>query len=137
MEKSTFQFSNPAIELLNYQVNDAYINIGDSIEMQQLFSVDIRKKQDSKQAIVYLKIGINTHDEKGKKVVQKEKPFSLELTMKAIFRWNDEFDDKTIDSLLSVNAPTLLLSYARPIVSMITTSSPIGSYNIPFYNFLK
>ena len=40
-----------------------------------------------------------------------------------------------VDKLLNQNAPSLLLSYIRPIVVQITAASPFPTYNIPFMNF--
>ena len=34
-------------------------------------------------------------------------------------------------------APSLLLSYLRPIVAQVTSASKYGTYNIPFVNFTK
>ena len=45
----------------------------------------------------------------------------------ANFRWNDELDDNMIDRLLNQNAPSLLLSYLRPIVAQVTSASKYGT----------
>ena len=42
-----------------------------------------------------------------------------------------------IDRLLNQNAPSLLLSYLRPIVAQVTSASKNGTYKIPFVNFTK
>ena len=55
----------------------------------------------------------------------------------ANFRWMEGFEKEQIDLLVSQNAPALLLSYARPIISMTTNASHYPAYNIPFINFTK
>ena len=54
--------------------------------------------------------------------------------MASDFKWED-LDEKTVDSMLNLNAPALLLSYMRPIVANITNSSKFPTYNLPFINF--
>ena len=53
----------------------------------------------------------------------------------AKIKWNSELEDSKVNSFLNQNAPALLLSYARPIISMITNASRFPAYNIPFINF--
>ena len=40
-----------------------------------------------------------------------------------------------VDQLLRQNAPALLLSYLRPTVAQITSSSEFETFDIPFVNF--
>ena len=54
-------------------------------------------------------------------------PFYIEAIEGANFRWNDELDDNMIDRLLNQNAPSLLLSYLRPIVAQVTSASKYGT----------
>ena len=71
------------------------------------------------------------------KISQKKYPIIVQKRMmifhfiKAIeganFRWNDELDDNMIDRLLNQNAPSLLLSYLRPIVAQVTSASKYGT----------
>lgn len=136
MKQSTFEFSNPIIDTLSYKINNAFVNNEKLIEMKQSLTVENQKLDQSNNASVRLVIGINIEDEK-ESIDLKEKPFSLSISVKAMFRWGDEFNESDVNNMLKVNAPSLLLSYARPIISMITASSPIGSYNIPFFNFIE
>ena len=54
-------------------------------------------------------------------------PFYIKAIEGANFRWNDELDDNMIDRLLNQNAPSLLLSYLRPIVAQVTSASKYGT----------
>ncbi|PZF87484.1 hypothetical protein C1903_12445 [Listeria ivanovii] len=62
-------------------------------------------------------------------------PFELKVTMGSKFLWPEGLDEKTIDTLLTVNAPALLLAYIRPMVSSIIDSSEYPTYHIPCIDF--
>ena len=62
--------------------------------------------------------------------------FALLFVIMANFEWDETYDSETINNLLLINAPSLLLGYARPIISNITSNS-IGQYDLPFMNFVS
>ena len=62
-------------------------------------------------------------------------PFYILAVERADFRWEKELDDARVKSLLDQNAPSLLLSYLRPIIVQITEASAYNVCNIPFVNF--
>lgn len=64
-------------------------------------------------------------------------PFYICAIEAAYFRWNDSLEDEFVDGLLHQNAPSLLLSYLRPVIAQITMASPYDAYNIPFINFTQ
>jgi len=131
MTQSGFQFANPIISKINYVVHsDFKRNPGEPLSITNSFKTNISPSETDHKAIVELDILIGNTDS------QKE-PFYIELTIGASFKWDDAYADETIRDLLSVNAPALLLSYARPIISTITNMSPYPAYDIPFYNFTK
>ena len=84
---------------------------------------------DENEAIVQLSILI------GRKEFTTEEPFCVDMTIGAKFKWDDVYDEETLQELLSKNAPALLLGYARPIIANITDAGPIPAYHLPFYNF--
>lgn len=129
MRESDFQFSNPIIEKMDYEINEQF-NPKESPFLNQHFHIDIARAENATEAIVRLNIKIGIDENK------PNAPFLINFTIGAKFLWRDVFDEPTINGLLSVNAPSLLLSYARPIISTITSTSPTSSYNIPFINFL-
>lgn len=133
MKESSFKFTNPIIESIGYEINTEYVR-EKKVEMLQEFAVNTQRDEANRKAIVRLQISINK-SELGDK--NKKKPFALIMVIKANFEWQDEYDEKTIEDLLAINAPALLLSYARPNIALITTTAPTGSYSIPFFNFVK
>lgn len=134
MKESSFKFTNPIIESIIYEINTAYTISNKEVEMVQEFAVNTQKDKANGKAIVRLQIGINKSELGDNK---KDKPFALIMVIKSDFEWRDEYDEKTINDLLTINAPALLLSYARPNIALITTTAPTGSYSIPFFNFVK
>ena len=130
MKESNFKFSNPIVEAMEYSVSNKFDStIPPSIKNQ--FDVKIGKSETLNEAIVRLTVLIDANQE------NTNSPFSISLTIGAKFIWDDSYDIDTVNSMLSINAPALLLGYARPIISSITSSSPYGSYNLPFYNFVQ
>lgn len=55
----------------------------------------------------------------------------------AVFKLDVKIPGIDFDNLLQINAPTLLLSYARPIISSITAQAGMKPLNLPFFNFIK
>lgn len=123
--ESKFQFTEPILEQITFKINNYHgpetITLTHNLQTQ----ID---KLDSSQALVKLHYYI-TSDE-------KEMPFDIAATMRAIFKWDSaEIDSSQSDVLLNQNAPLLLLSYLRPIIANITNAGVKKSYNIPFMDF--
>ena len=128
MKISNFKFSNPQLVKLNFEANEngKFDRETDFIDIS--ISNNIHKENEN-EAVVELEIviGENTTDS----------PFSISLVIGAQFRLDDTIEETTFDRLLQVNAPAVLLSYARPIVSSITTQAGMKPLNLPFLNFTK
>lgn len=131
MKKSSLKFTNPIITKLEYEINainDKKEN--DAIKISNTFKVNIKRSEEEKEAVVELNIIIGAKE-------NNEAPFYVDMVMGAIFKWDDSYDENTVKDLLSINAPALLLGYARPIIATITNMSPFPAYNLPFYNFTE
>lgn len=57
--------------------------------------------------------------------------------MGANFMWEEAIGEERAKQLLNINAPAVLLSYIRPMVSSMTNSSKYPALNIPFIDFTK
>ncbi len=129
MKISKFQFKDPHLTKFNFKINDEFCG-GENIEIENQLKVEVKRMENEPIAIVSLNVIIG----EASKIV----PFFVNCEMVSEFTWeNNVYDDDTVNSLLSINAPSLLLGYLRPIVSQITNLSQYPSYNIPFYNFLN
>lgn len=125
MKESKFQFTNPKLDKIIFNINEEYT---EKLDKKLNYSIKVKRKGiDNKNAIVKLIIEIGDN---------KNSRFYLNLDISAKFNWND-IDDQQIDSFLEVNAPALLLSYARPIVANITMQAGLSPMNLPFMNFVK
>lgn len=134
MKESSFHFSKPSLLSLIFNVNEDISTENNSqVSMSNTFNVRIAKNQDNKNAYVALEITIDIDKDNSSKDALS--PFSLYAKMGALYSWDDDLDETSIDSLLSINAPSLLLSYARPIIASTVGSSFIPPYNLPFINF--
>lgn len=128
MTTSKFQFVNPFLKELNYQEHNFDAN-AISFDLENQFEVKIDKNLEERRALVQLKLEMNT--------ANKNAPYELSIAMASVFEWEDEIGSEDVDSYLEINAPALLLSYMRPIVSSITASSRFPAVNLPFFNFTQ
>lgn len=138
IKESDFKFLQPHLSALHFTENknfDQYYNDhpdqGDELlEAHPMMELEINKNENECKAYVVLTLKINVNDKR------EEVPYQLEISTASIFEWRNNISDK-IDILLQLNAPTLLLSYMRPIISLITNTSRFPSYDIPFIDFKK
>lgn len=129
MKKSDFQFVRPILKKLIFTENEQFEvdhEKGESVEMENTFSVQVDKDFEKSFAVVTLNLHINRG---GANV-----PFRIEASISSAFRWQN-ISEEQAERMLHVNAPAVLLSYLRPIVSQITNSSRFPVYDIPFLDF--
>lgn len=128
MKTSDFQFSTPILAEIEFCINNAYSADNEEIDVSIKMLVNKERVEEHK-AIVELTVEIGEKDDSA--------PFYIKATEGAFFRWKENAfnGEQDIDALLDINAPALLVSYLRPIVSGITAASKFPSYNIPFINF--
>lgn len=132
MEKSKLQFSPPILKSSYLSINDEFIKNNtpesmNNIEIPFKYQID---HSDIEDCSTFVKFTITVGEESDKY------PFIAQVEMLSQFSWEKNYTDK-VDNLLEVNAPALLLSYSRPIISMLTSMTPFPPYHIPFLNFTK
>lgn len=128
--KSSFQFTNPVLKNLTFNLNDNFNNQENKkVQLGIKLSTQITKTPGFDEAVVELNIEIGER--------KANCPFFVNATEQANFRWPENMEESVINKLLEQNAPSLLLSYLRPIIVQVTAASPYGAYNIPFMNFTK
>ena len=111
---SRFQFQRPVLVSFSFGINDEYISSDNHTAMMQIgLAVNINKSDNSPDADVEIIIKIG---EKSSKV-----PFWLEAKEGGNFKWEESLDDETVEKLLNQNAPALLLSYLRPLISAVNS----------------
>lgn len=129
MNISKFQFKDPKLLDLKFHVNHDVEQVEDS-KSQVVFSLQVmvRKAVNEPKALVELLI----------KAEPEENPiFSIECTMQSEFEWDSRLPEDQVESLLQKNAPALLLSYMRPIIHNVSSSSPYPPISVPFMDFTE
>lgn len=126
---SKFKFTNPKLVRLNFQINNDYTENEDfNSEIDISISHDISKTSEN-EAIVELNIEIGE--------LSNQFPFFINLVIGAKFKLDAVIEGTDFDKLLEVNAPALLLSYSRPIISSVTNQAGMKPLNLPFINFIN
>ena len=135
-QKSTFQFDNPVLlesvffENLTYK--EDFSKIGQvPFKINKIIGEKQKLDEDRIGAPVVLTL---TTSEKME--LDENTPCFIRVTMRANFVWNrNDFSEDSVDKLLSVNAPSLLLGYIRPKIVSLTQDSDVPTQQIPFINF--
>ena len=123
--KSKFQFTNPRITSIRFEENatfdsSKYSGLGSSISTK----VD-NPINNSTNVELNLCLGIE----------KDTVPFSLDITVKAGFNWDESLSDDLVKELLDKNAKVLLLSYLRPFVAHLIVDAGYPPLILPFYDF--
>lgn len=127
MKNSNFNFTDPVLTLLEFRPKlEEVVATTDAHTLKNDFEIEISRNENYNEAIVTLGLAINGVD---------AAPFILKAKMTSLFSWgNNDFTEDEIKILLTKNAPSLLLSYLRPLVATITNASPFPAYNLPFFD---
>ena len=66
-------------------------------------------------------------------------PFNLEIEIEGFFGWDEELEENEdkLEVLLKENAPAILYSYLRPIITAMTVEANLPTLVIPLMNFRK
>ena len=127
MRTSEFQFSNPVLSEFQFYISDSFEPEVEELHINLKMNV-AKKRTRENEATVELTIEIGEKSDR--------MPFFVRAVEGAVFRWKkEEFSEEKIEMFLDINAPALLMSYLRSIVSTVTMASKYPAYNIPFINF--
>ena len=98
-------------------------------------SINLKKNvlhiSGEKKAVLSVTVCLNQLDNDNSR---KNIPFTAEVEMQSIFSWSQDLSDDEINTFLYQNATALLLSYIRPVIAILTASSPLPTYNMLFLN---
>ena len=132
--ESKFQFTSPRLRSAWFSLNDDYDFDSEEMIANPSFNLEVLElSYENNNAVVLLKIDINNKEESGEEDLKKS-PFFCSVEIFDEFTWEGLNQDE-VDAMVHINAPALLLSYARPIISNLVIASPLPNYNIPFINF--
>ncbi|ALB29586.1 MULTISPECIES: protein-export chaperone SecB [Companilactobacillus] len=132
--KSILEFTNPVLKRAIFQPNPKFDKKNSkNIKMNLKTSnsgIDTKLEYHSSDVVLTV-TNISSDDS----LSSNEDPFVLIVSMAARFRWPESTPKDVEESFVRTNAPSLLLSYIRPLVSNITGLSEFGIQNIPFIDF--
>jgi len=129
MKKSKFQIINQRLLSVEYQINDAYQK--EEIELKIRSNVQIKRDDEKSIAEVILTIFVFPDED------ISNVPFTMIISNKGIFEWSADYDNVTIEKLLKSNAPAILMSYMRSVVSQLTSFSSFPPLILPLFDFTK
>lgn len=127
MKQSAFQFTTPSLITMAINVNRDFEHCNEEVEITMSMRVEVQRKENEKEATVDLHLEIGDESSMS--------PYHLIAVEEARFRWHEDLPEDKVNNLLNQNAPSLLLSYLRPVVMQTTSVTPFGGYDIPFINF--
>ena len=119
LKESKFKFEKPILKRFSFNENEAF-------EKKEELKIEIELEKKTGGVSVILKT-----------VNSNEIPFFIEIEMYSKFIWEEELTKEEIINALEINAPSLLISYIRPLVALVTGSSKYPAWNIPFLDMRK
>lgn len=123
MKQSSFSFTKPIIENLTYSMKQDC----DITKMAgQQFPIEIGTDVGLMEAICEAVVKITL------KVNNDTFPYDIVLVMSTKVKWEEDVSKEMLESILNKNIPATLLSYARPIISLITSYSNYKPFDLPF-----
>ena len=128
MKKSGFQLINEKVLSLDYKINEN--SVIKNIDLKLSGNTEIHKFEENKAKVIF---SFNVF----KKEPIESVPFKIEIIIEGIFTWNEEISLDMVDQLLNTNAPAILISYIRSIVTQLTVLSGFPALVIPLLNFTK
>lgn len=117
---------------LSFNINKEYefkeeltLKINNDVKILQ------QENKDRREAAIILNLDIFKSDE------VNDVPFNLTIEIEGIFRWDEELEknNNILDIMLKQNAPAILYSYMRPIITLLTVEANMPPLVIPLMNF--
>ena len=125
LKESKFKFEKPILKRFSFNENEAFEK-KEELKIEIELEKEIERKENTGGVSVILKT-----------VNSNEIPFFIEIEMYSKFIWEEELTEEEIINALEINAPSLLISYIRPLVALVTGSSKYPAWNIPFLDMRK
>lgn len=134
MEPSNFQLINkPSITKSIFVINKEF-DFHSEIALEISNEIKI-VKSSSKEMSSLVVLTLKFFQEKKLEDV----PFNLEIEIEGVFGWGKEQEEQPmqLETLLKENAPAILYSYLRPIITSISIEANLPPLVIPLMNFRK
>ncbi len=133
MKQSNLQMKGkPRLNSVLYETNKGF-NFEGSLPLEIKNTVNIIKGEEEQalEAIIVLKIDIFDKEEFA------DAPFKMNVEIEGCFTWDKELSEKDelLNRLLKQNAPAILYSYIRPLITLITVEASMPPLVLPLMNF--
>ena len=125
LKESKFKFERPILKRFSFNENG---NFEEKKELKIEIELEKRIEKEEKNGEVSVIF---------KTVNSNKIPFFIEIEMYSKFIWEEGLTEQEIKNALEINAPSLLVSYVRPLIALITGNSKYPSWNIPFLDMRK
>jgi len=130
MKESLFQMKTQRILSIDYQVNPIFSS--NEKEIIATFSGESKTTFTGKNsAVVQLTMKVFSKEEYD----GNRAPFYVVMVSEGVFIWNDKIPIELVSKLLNSNAPAVLLSFQRSILSQLTAFSNLPAFVLPLLNF--
>lgn len=127
--KSKFQFSRPVLKEAIFLAN------ADEKDEDIVFSFETRvqepQRNEDNQFSSKVTFTVSNFEDLSS---TSDEPYFLRVSMESTFSWV-EISDFSVDDFLKINAPSLLLSFIRPIIANLTGVSEYKEQFLPFIDF--
>lgn len=129
VKKSPFEFKNIKVTRFYFEIKEDYEDIEYSINIERSVKI-LEIKTDLDKKVFERKVSLEL-------IISdlEESPMVIQALISGEFRIENVTQEEAT-KLFEENAPSLLLSYLRPIISVATSKSSI-SYEIPFLDFRR
>ena len=124
LKESKFKFEKPILKRFSFNENEAFEK-KEELKIEIELEKEIERKETGGVSVILKTVNSN------------EIPFFIEIEMYSKFIWEEELTKEEIINALEINAPSLLISYIRPLVALVTGSSKYPAWNIPFLDMRK
>lgn len=132
LKPSSFQLiDRPRVNKNIFQVNKDFNFSGElSLEIDNNIKV-VKTSDEEMTSIVVLNLKFFESNN------FKEVPFKLEMEIEGMFAWDEQLkgNPTQLEVLLKENAPAILYSYLRPIITTISIDANLPPIVIPLMNF--
>ncbi|MCD6577996.1 protein-export chaperone SecB [bacterium] len=129
MKDSEFQLLSQRLRRVDFEINKGFKNKSKGIRLKLFPEAEVHKDKKENKAIVIFKLKIFD-----KKELEKY-PFFMNLEIEGVFSWSENVDN--IDEYLKINAPAVLMSYLRSIVTQLTVFAGYPPLILPLIDFTK
>lgn len=124
------QFEDPTILKFEFNVNEDFDfeNNADDTDISTLVEMPSQDEIDFSDEIpVYLSVFVNDDNDNA--------PYTINMQILSLFKVSEEIPEDDVLNLLQTDGASILLSYLRPMVSMMTSASGFPAMNLPTLDF--